>query len=444
MRRKERQHMFFRILKHSFLRERKRKTLAVVTVFFSASLITALMNLSIDVGDKMSRELRSYGANLKVVPQSEDIPLEIGGIDYNPLKGQVFLEEKDLPNIKDIFWRHNIVGFAPFLKAMIETMPEGTNSRQRPLPWIGTFFYKHLPLPDEDDYHTGVREIFPYWQVKGDWSDDASASEILVGARLAQDTGWKTGTRLQVVASTGQAVEAMFEIKGVLSTGGPEESAIVAPLAVVQQLTGLQGKVQSISVSALTVPEDALARRAYRDPDSLNSKDYDIWYCTAYVSSIAYQLEEAVPNSTADPIWQVAASEGIIIRKIQLLMVVVTLAAFVASGLGISSLMTTAIMERAREIGLMKALGAADWEVYLLFLSEAAVVGVIGGLLGWLAGTGLSQIIGLRIFGTTVTVSVVVIPVIVVLSVLITLAGSLMPSRLITKLYPAEVLHGRK
>lgn len=436
--------MFLRMLKQSFMRERKRKTLAVVTVFFAAGLITALLNLSIDVGDKMGRELKSYGANLRILPQSERIPLEIGGIDYNPLKGQVFLEEKDLPNIKDIFWRHNIVGFAPFLKVMLGTTAGDTTDSPQIVPWIGTYFDRHVPVPDEEDYHTGVREIFLYWRVRGGWPEDASSVEILAGAELSRTMGWKIGDRVRASARTDGRSPPFFVIKGILSTGGAEENAIVAPLAAVQGLTGLEDKIQSVSVTALTVPENALARRAARDPDSLNSKDYDIWYCTAYVSSIAYQLEDAVPNSSVSPVWQVAASEGVIIKKIQLLMIVVTIAAFIASGLGISSLMTTTIMERAREIGLMKALGAADWEIYMLFISEAAVFGVIGGVLGWLAGTGLSQVIGLSIFGATVSLSPIVVPVIVVLSVLIALAGSLMPSRLIAKLYPAEVLHGRR
>jgi putative ABC transport system permease protein len=106
--------------------------------------------------------------------------------------------------------------------------------------------------------------------------------------------------------------------------------------------------------------------------------------------------------------------------------------------------MATTIMERSREIGLVKALGAADWEVYLLFLSESAVVGVVGGLLGCAAGAGLSQIIGLSVFGSTVAFNPIVIPVNLFISVMIALAGSLMPSRLITRLYPAEVLHGRR
>ncbi len=422
------------------MRGRKRKILAISTIFFAATLITALMNVSIDVGDKMTRELKTYGANIRVLPKSESIPLEIGGVDYNPLKGQVLLEEKDLVRIKEIFWQHNIVGFAPYLKTVVHVGGE----HGRPIQMIGTYFSKNVPLPDEPTWDTGVKEIYPYWHVKGDWPADGDLSSVLVGSGLAKRTGWKVGDtiRIQARGAGGKATEAL--IKGVLSTGGPEEGALVASLALVQKLTGLQGRIQSASVSALTVPEDALSRRARRDLDSLSSKDYDIWYCTAYVGAITYQLEEELPNIAAKPIWQVAASEGAIINKIQLLMFVVTIAAFIASGLGISSLMSTTILERAGEIGLIKALGAADWEVYLLFLTEAALIGLIGGLIGWMAGAALSQLIGYSIFGQWISIKVIVLPVIMFISALIAFIGSLVPSRMIAKLYPAEVLHGRR
>ena len=432
--------MFFLMLRQSFFRGRKRKALAVATIALAASLITALMNLSIDVGDKMSKEMKSYGANITVAPKSENLPLEIGGIDYNPLKGEVFLEEKDLPRIKEIFWHNNIVGLAPFLKTTVEVAGA---PRQR-IPLLGTTFDKPILIAGDEEFRTGVRVINPYWQVEGAWPDDGDTSGLLAGTALAREMGWKTGDRITLGMPGEPARAELFTIRGLLSTGGTEESALVAPLPVVQKLAGLEGKAQSVSVSALTVPEDKLSRKARYSTDTLESAEYDRWYCTAYVSSIAHQLEEAIPNATARPVWQVAAGEGAVVNKIQLLMIVVTIAAFIASGLGISSLMATTIMERSREIGLVKALGAADWEVYLLFLSEAAVVGVIGGLLGCAAGAGLSQLIGLSVFDSTVTFNPIVIPVNVVISVLIALVGSLMPSRLITRLYPAEVLHGRR
>lgn len=431
--------MFILMLKESFFRGRRRKVLAVVTIFFAAALITALMNISIDVGDKMARELKSYGANISVVPKSEAIPLEIGGVDYNPLKGRVYLEEKDLPEIKGIFWHNNIVGFAPFLR--VTAAIEGPEKRDVQI--TGTYFHKHLPVEDDHDFRTGAKTINPFWRVDGEWPEDDDKTGVLAGAELASATGLRIGDSINVNTGRMSSENHRFIIKGILSTGGEEENGIVAPLFAVQKLSGLEGKIQSVSVSALTIPEDMLSRKARRDPDALSAEEYDRWYCKSYVSSISHQIEEAVLNSSARPIWQVAASEGAVINKIQLLMIVMTIAAFIASGLGISSLMSTTIMERSREIGLIKALGAGDHEVYLLFLSEAAIVGLIGGLLGFAAGTGLSQIIGLSIFGSTVSFNPIVLPVIVSVSIVIALAGSVIPSRLITKLHPAEVLHGR-
>jgi len=431
--------MFFRMLRQSFFRGYRRKLLATSTIVLAASLITALMNISIDVGDKMSKEMKSYGANINLVPKSENIPLEIGGIDYNPLKGQVFLEEKDLPKIKEVFWQNNIVGFAPLLK--VSAFISGAEKKRIPL--LGTNFDKQIPVAGDGEFHTGMKVINPYWQVQGAWPGDDS-SGILAGVALARELNLKVGDTVKVAIAGEAPREGSFVVRGLLTTGGAEESALVAPLAQVQMLAGLPGKVQSVSVSALTTPEDKLSRKARHGTDALSAQEYDLWYCTAYVSAISQQIEEVIPNSSARPIWQVAASEGTVINKIQLLMIVVTIAAFIASGLGISSLMVTTIMERAKEIGLMKALGASNREVYLLFLSESAVVGVAGGLLGCAAGALLSQIIGLSIFGSMVSFSPIVIPVNIVISVMIALAGSLMPSRLITGLYPAEVLHGRR
>lgn len=406
---------------------------------FAASLVTALMNLSIDIGDKMTRELKAYGANIQVVPKSERISLQIGGTDFNPLRGRVFLEERYLANIKDIFWRNNIVGFAPFFKTRVNIFaPEAMS-----VPLIGTYFNKHLPVSGEDDYRTGVRAIYPHWQVRGQWPRDDEPSGVLAGAGLARSRGWQIGREIRVRTEGEKGRPERLIIKGILRTGGPEENGLVAPLSLVQRLSHLPGKVHSVQVSALTVPEDALSRKARRDPDGLSSREYDLWYCTAYVSSISYQLEEAIPGASARPIWQVAGSEGAVVRKIQMLMLVVTLATFMAAGLGISSLMSTMVMERSREIGLQKALGAFDWEVSLLFLIEAAIIGVIGGVVGWAVGTGLSQVISLSIFRTLVSLKLIVLPVVIGISVLIAVAGSWMPSRLITRLYPAEVLHGR-
>ncbi|MGK0290839.1 MAG: putative ABC transport system permease protein, partial [bacterium] len=278
----------------------------------------------------------------------------------------------------------------------------------------------------------------------GKWPNDKNLSEVLIGKEIAKRKKWKIGDQIQVHFWKDSARKASLTITGILQTGGTEENSIVTTLALAQYLANAKGKLHSIKVRALTVPENSLSRRARQNLDVLNTEEYDRWYCTAYVSTISHQIEEAIPNASPKPIWQVAASEGSVVKKIQLLMLVVTITAFLASALGISSLMSTTIMERSPEIGLMKALGAPVQEIYLLFMTEAAMIGVIGGIFGFFAGTGLSQVISLSVFKSTVSMNFIVLPVIVIISTLIVLAGSYVPSRMITKLYPAEILHGRK
>ena len=60
------------------------------------------------------------GANLLVTPASDTLPLEIGGVDYRPVDAGAYLPEGDLGKLKTIFWRNNIVGFAPFLDVPVE------------------------------------------------------------------------------------------------------------------------------------------------------------------------------------------------------------------------------------------------------------------------------------------------------------------------------------
>ena len=437
--------MLVRMLRQSFFEGYRRKALAAVTVALAATLITTLFALSVDVGDKMAREMKSYGSNIRVTPKSEATSLVIGGIDYNPLKGRDHLSEADLAKIKDIFWRNNIVGLAPRLSLTVAAAPVrdgGAAGGASDVPLVGTYFDHVVALPDDPAWRTGVRTIFPFWKVEGHWPDDAS-SDVLIGQDLAYRLALAPGDTLRIQDPARPGAERTVKVTGLLATGGAEDQAIVAPLGLLQQMTGLAGKVQSVDVSALTVSENDLSRRASRGVETLSTEEYDVWYCTAYVSSIAHQIEEAVPSATARPIWQVASGEGAVIGRIQMLLLVVSLAAVAAAAMAVAALTTTTVSERAREIGLMKALGATAGQVYLLFMGEAVIVGLIGGAIGLAAGFFVAQAIGWSVFGVGVEVQPITVPVVLVVSVLIVLVGSIFPSRAIAALLPVEVLHGR-
>ncbi len=250
--------MLWRMLRQSWGRNLRRKVLAIITVFLASSLISALLAVSIDIGDKMSRELKSYGANILIEPAGQAALPALFSESSNPLSGQDFLDEAELPNIKDIFWRNNIVGFAPMLGG--EASVEG-----EPVRILGTFFSQPVDIPDEEGYETGQKTVSPYWQVTGDWPQEPAGAEpqTLVGHALARQMGWKPGDKL-TLRTEGEAVQVT--VSGILSSGGDEDNQLVMPLSTVQHLLGLPGKVQAIRVSALTVPENELSRRAREIP----------------------------------------------------------------------------------------------------------------------------------------------------------------------------------
>jgi putative ABC transport system permease protein len=212
---------------------------------------------------------------------------------------------------------------------------------------------------------------------------------------------------------------------------------VLAPLATVQSLAGLEGKVRRVEVSVLTKPEDAFARS---DVSKLSPEDLDRWYCTPYVSSIAYQIQQAIPEAQVKPIYQVADTEGEILNRVGILMGVLAMAALVTAGLAVASMMLATVLERRAEIGLFKSLGATDARVVTLLLLEAGVLGLAGGSAGYVLGSVLAWRLALAVFGVPIGIHLVMLPVCLAVAFVVTLAGSAIPLGRALKVSPAVVL----
>jgi putative ABC transport system permease protein len=419
--------MFGRLVYESFRRQKRRKLLAGVAITLGVSVATAMIAVATDIGDKISHELRSYGANLLVTPQEDTLDLQIGGVDLKPPSDGAYLNEADLPRIKGMFWRNNIVGFSPMLPVNVRL--GNSNDAQR-LALLGTYFAKRLTF-GKQDFVTGVRTTHPWWRVQGAWPDDNS-QDVLLGESLAARLGRKTGEEIEIAGQP-------HRIAGILSTGGAEDGQVVAPLAVAQQVLGRPGAVRRVYVSALTKPEDAFARR---DPQTLRGTEYERWYCSPYAASIAFQLQEAIPHSHAEQIRQLAQNEGTVLSRIRGLMLLVTLAALFASALAVSAAMATAIFERRSEVGLMKALGAGNVSVAALFFAEALLLALIGGGVGFTGGALLARQIGRSIFDSQITIAPVLFPLILAIAVIVTFEGSAMAIPPATKFDPVYAGRG--
>lgn len=426
--------MFWQMVKGAIMRQSRRLLLVALTVALGVSLATAMLNVMFDVGDKVNQELKAYGANIVVTPKNASVLKDVYGLDDTSACME-YLNESDLGKIKTIFWTNNIVAFAPQLNAPISLQDGQTVNIE------GTWFDHQMLLPTGEYFSTGDKYLKSWWQVDGAWANDDGSNGVMVGKKLAKDLNVNPGDTITYKKPDGQT--DVLTVSGIVSGGGNEESAILAPLAFVQNLTGLQNKIDQVEVSAVTTPENELARKAAANPKSLTMKEYEIWYCTSYVSSIAFQIEEVIPDSVAHPVRQIAESEGKILDKTQMLMLLITGLSLLSSILGVSNLVSANIMERSRELGLLKALGATNLAIVLLILTEIFLAGLAGGICGYFIGLGFAQIIGNTVFNSSIAINIVVVPIVAGLMSLVILLGSLPAIRMILSLRPAIVLHGR-
>ena len=424
--------MLSRVVGRSITRRRRRKLLSTLAVTLGIAVTTAVATIALDVGDKVGRELRSFGANISITPVADSLPVNLGGVEYRPASSRTLLPETDLVKLKKIFWRNNIMAFAPLL-------PLAASVEGRRVGLVGSWFDNEVRVDKSETFRTGLKPLHPAWKVQGEWPDDNDPTSCLVGRRLADQLGVAPGQALiaDVGSSGAHTTSAPLVVRGILESGGEEDDQIFIPLAAAQRLASLEGQVRRIEVSALTKPEDAFARS---DVTKLSSEEFDRWYCTPYVSSICYQIQQSIPGAEAKPVYRVTEAEGAVLNRVGVLMAMLAAAALVASVLAVASMMLATVLERRAEIGLFKSLGATNASVASIFLLEALFVGLTGGIAGYFAGSLMARHLAAVVFGLPAAIHWVILPGAVALALAVTLAGSALPLARGLRLSPIDVL----
>jgi putative ABC transport system permease protein len=218
------------------------------------------------------------------------------------------------------------------------------------------------------------------------------------------------------LSSDGQSRTKVFVVAGILTTGGPEDSQIVAQLGDVQDLGDLRGRLTAVAVSAAGESED--------------------------VERFANEIGATLTGVRANLVRQIAESEGRLLSKLRLMMLLIAMIILGAAGLSISTTLTALVLERRPEIGTMKALGAGESSVLRLFLCELAVLGLAGGVIGYALGIALAQPIGHSLFNSAVSPRLMVVIAVIAISLAVALLSGLIPIRRIREIEPATVLKG--
>jgi len=372
--------MFLRILFKSLKVRRNRVAITFCSVAIGASIITALACVYFDISAKMSRELRTYGANFFIGPKAASGERSIGA-----RAGQAALEM--IPADK-------LIGASPYLYGLVRLD-------------LGNAVLAGVDFP-------GLKKLSPYWQVEGEWINVSfDEDSCMVGKHLAKTMELKVGDTVNVMHAD-NGFQKRLTVKGIAETGQAEDDQIFVNLSLAGKALGVPGEVNHLMASVVTQGTD--------------------------IDSLAARMEKEFPNLDAKPIRKVSYSEGKILDRIKGLMAIVAVIILCVTTLCVMTTLIAVVSERTREIGLMKAIGADDRGVVLQFLCEILIIGVAGVLAGLGLGFLLAQVLGQAVFSSAISFRMVVLPVALVPSLLAALAAAALPVRMALGIVPARVL----
>lgn len=390
--------MFLRVLGKSFRRRISRIVVALLAVIVGAATTAVLISVSVDIHRKLSVEFRAYGANLMILPKTDTLSIQTGGIEFETMNEAAYLDETALNAIDAIPSAQRVVGYAPYLYSLVDV-------DNQLVALVGTWF-------------DAVKKISPWWQDEGLWpSDRNDMTSCLMGVTAAEKLKLKLGDSFIVRYGEGaEETKYKLTVTGIVMTGASEDNQLFVNLPVVQKLIGYSGKINLALVSVLG-----------------NGSQ---------IVQVAHEIQSVSPGVEAKPIRQISESEGIVLNKLRLMMFLMTGVILLAAGLCVMTTMTSLMLERRKEIGIMKAIGAEDNHIATLFLGEIGILGFVGGLIGYAIGFGLAQWIGQRVFNSPISLRLPVIPIVIGISLVVCLIASLLPIKSAIQTQPAIVLRG--
>ena len=370
------------------LRRRRRVLYTALGVAIGVAAVVAVLTVARSGEQRIYSEIDKYGANMTVMPAINDVDLKLGDLRLGSLAvGENYIAEDKLPEIRqiadgairnalDIQDNGDIATIAP--KLYMNTIVKGTS-----IMVVGF-------NPEQE------RLIKSWWEIsRGGYPEQQN--EAILGTRASSILGVDPGDSLAI---NGQDVT----IVGILGeTGSQDDYQIFAPLKTVQQAFGKEGLISSMDIRAL---------------------------CSACpVESIADSINKTIPGVRAVAVRQIAETEMNLVGKINRFMLALAGITLVVGGFGVVNTMMASVHERIKDIGIMKAVGASRKQIVSMFIYEAIAVGVVGGIIGYIAGTLLSYVLGPLIFdGLAVSYAPQYLLPALGLAILVTIVASVYPA----------------
>ncbi|MBM3131978.1 MAG: ABC transporter permease [Chloroflexi bacterium] len=347
----------YQVVAKDALRRRRRVFYTALGVAFGVAVVVALLTVSDAGEEKIAAELDKYGPNLMVTPATENLELQLGDLSLGTLAmGDTYIDDAKLPTVRKIA--------DDAIRESLNIEDEGN------IAIVAPKLYAKSRINETTVTVVGIdleqESLLNSWWMVSNGVYPGGPNEALLGDRAASALDMQPGDTFQIEGRE-------ITVSGILDeTGANADYQVFIPLQTAQEVFSKEGLVSSVDIRALCLG------------------------CPVEV--IAAAINQNIAGVRAVAVKQIAESEMNVINKVQDFMLAIAGITLVLGMFGVVNTMMSSVHERTKDIGIMKAVGASPYQIVRLFLYEALIVGVLGGMIGFGAGTALSYAVGPVIF----------------------------------------------
>lgn len=347
----------YKIVVKDSLARKRRLLFAAFGIVIGMMTVVGILTIARSGRAQIYDQLERYGPNLTILPAVNSLDMKLGGVSLGQLSvGDNYISEDKLPRIRELT--------DGAIKKALEIKTEGNIATIAPNLYANTQVRGMSVLVEGID-PAAEMEIKSWWAVKkGEYLQNDT--DAVVGAVAASVLGINVGDSLEIGSGRVNIVGVLEE------TGSTDDSQVFVPLLTLQRAFGKEGLISSIDIRAL---------------------------CNACpVSIIADEINQVVPGVRAVAVKQVAETEMGMVDKVNTFLLALAGITLCVGLFGVGNTMMSSVHERTKDIGIMRAVGASRNQILKMFIYEAVVIGMIGGVVGYVVGTLLAFLVGPLIF----------------------------------------------
>ncbi|HHP7236711.1 MAG TPA: ABC transporter permease [Desulfobacterales bacterium] len=327
----------------NLLRRKAKAAFILAGLAIGVATVVAVVGFVETMTKDINHKLEKYGANILVVPRSENLPLTYGGLTLGGVSFEMEeIRESDLAAVHKIKNARNIAALGPMVLGVV-------NIQDRRVLMAGMDFKAAAVLK-------------PWWQVRGALPEDG---QLLAGSEASRLLGLHPGQRVELKGRE-------LAVSGVLQpTGSQDDQLVFTRLGTAQQILSKEGRISMVEVAALC---------------------HD---CP--VEEMVVQISEKLPGANVMAIQLVVKGRMQTLDQFRKFSFGVSAVVILVGSLVVLVTMMGSVRERTEEIGIFRAIGFRKRHVMHIIFLEAAMISLLAGALGYLLGTAAAGL-GLRLF----------------------------------------------